>query len=205
MTRIPLPEPDLLPDIDVNFLELIETRQSAAEFEDGSITLQELSYLLWCTQGVKMVLPDGRTLRNVPATCGVHALETVLLVCRVDDLERGIYRFLPLEHALEYYPEDVGLPMEIERILWDECNASHGCVTFLWMANIALAKASYGETARQGVYVDAGYACQNLYLTARALDCRIQKHDQFDRDAISDLLGLDGDTGAIIHAATVGR
>ena len=193
-----------MPDVTVNFLELIETRQSAMDFDDASITLQELSYLLWCTQGVKMVLPDGKTLRNVPATHGVHALETVLLVHDVDGLERGIYRFLPLEHTLEYYEEDEDLVSEIASILWGKSGA-RGSVTFLWMANIVCAESHYGEMAQQGICIDVGYVCQNLYLTATALDCLVQKHDAFDRDEMSALFDLDGVTGAIIHAATVGR
>lgn len=56
---IPLPEPELLPDMPVNFLEVIELRASVRQYSQIPLTIKELSYLLWCSQGVKMELPKG--------------------------------------------------------------------------------------------------------------------------------------------------
>ncbi|WP_338623141.1 SagB/ThcOx family dehydrogenase [Selenomonas sp. TAMA-11512] len=194
-----------MPDKNINFLELIETRHSAASFEEGSVSLQELSYLLWCTQGVKMVYANGKTLRNVPATCGVHALETFLLVREVEDLKPGLYHFLPLQHALEKRTSDAEKMCGLQSVIFDASLASRGAVTFLWQADLPLAVQAYGERALYGVYTDVGYVCQNLYLTAAALKLNAAKHDRFDRASVSVLLGLDGELEPIVLAATVGR
>ena len=62
---IDLPEPDLLPDMNVNFLEMVELRSTLRQYDDTEkLTQKELSYLLWCTQGVKMVM-QTKTVRNV--------------------------------------------------------------------------------------------------------------------------------------------
>lgn len=204
MKCIPLPDPDLLPDMDINFLELIETRQSALAFEGESITLQELSYLLWCTQGVKTVLPDGRTMRNVPATHGIHALETIICIHHVDVLSPAIYRFLPQEHALEYLCQDAALMDAVGGYLCGTDSSRRGSVTFLWVANMPLAMAAYGDRSKQRVYIDVGYVCQNLYLTATALQLQVMKYDGADYVEIAMCIGLDADA-PIVHGASVGR
>lgn len=45
--------------------------------------MEELSFLLWCTQGVEEVIPPHGTMRTVPSAGARHALETFLLVNRV--------------------------------------------------------------------------------------------------------------------------
>ena len=46
---IKLPDPKQIKLIDINFLDLVNQRKSVRQYTDESLTLQELSYLLWCT------------------------------------------------------------------------------------------------------------------------------------------------------------
>lgn len=97
---IDLADPDILPDSQVNFLEIVEVRSTIRQYDDTKeLTNKELSYLLWCTQGVKMVM-QTKTIRNVPSAGGRNALETFLYIRRVEGIKPGLYRFLPLEHKL---------------------------------------------------------------------------------------------------------
>ena len=79
-----LPEPELLPDREVNFLELVELRASVRSYTETPFTMQELSYLLWCAQGVKMPIGKGGSMRNVPSAGARHAFETYLFVQKVE-------------------------------------------------------------------------------------------------------------------------
>ena len=98
---IDLPSPREVALGPTDLFELIERRQSRREYSDKPITLQELSFLLWATQGVKRIVRDGfATLRTVPSGGSRHAFETYLAANRVDGLEPGIYRYLALEHKL---------------------------------------------------------------------------------------------------------
>ena len=108
---INLPEPDFFDEQQVNFLEMIELRTTIRHYSDKSMSLKDLSYLLWCTQGVKMVVEKG-SLRNVPSAGARHAFETYLLVNNVEGLEKGIYRFLAIEHKL--------LAIKVDESLLDE-------------------------------------------------------------------------------------
>ena len=108
---IKLPEAELLPDREVNFLELVELRASVRSYTQTPFTLQELAYLLWCTQGVKMPIGKGGSMRNVPSAGARHAFETYLFVQKVEGLVPGFYRYLAFEHLL--------LPLA-KQIPWEE-------------------------------------------------------------------------------------
>ena len=95
---VQIPEPDFLDDVEGSFLELIELRSSVRQYSGEEMTLKQLSLLLWCTQGVKMV--TDRTVRNVPSAGGRHAFETYLLIRNVEGITPGVYRFLAIEHLL---------------------------------------------------------------------------------------------------------
>ena len=63
-----LPKDFSVLDIDNDFLGIINRRKSHRVYTDETISLAELSYLLWCTQGVKEIRGKSyATLRTVPS------------------------------------------------------------------------------------------------------------------------------------------
>ena len=78
--RLSLPEPRGLDLGSMSLREAIETRRSCRTYSEASLELEELSYLLWCTQGVKPDSTSKFTLRTVPSAGARHAFETILLV-----------------------------------------------------------------------------------------------------------------------------
>ena len=80
-------------------LEVINKRRSRRHFTDDALTLEELSFLLWTTQGVREVA-GTRTMRTVPSAGARHPFETYLSVHRVTGLTPGLYRYLPTRHKL---------------------------------------------------------------------------------------------------------
>ena len=87
---IDLPKPA---DIDLGTYDLrkaIEERRSLRRYSDDSLSLEELSYLLWLTQGVKSVDEKRHvTWRTVPSAGCRHPFETYLSINRVEGLEPG--------------------------------------------------------------------------------------------------------------------
>jgi hypothetical protein len=89
--------------VDFNGTDLVAAiinRQSRRDFKPAPLSQRELGFLLWMTQGVRDELQSGFALRSVPSAGCRHAFETYLLVSDVEDLFPGIYRYLPLYHAL---------------------------------------------------------------------------------------------------------
>jgi hypothetical protein len=74
----------------IDLATAIEERQSRRSFSPEPLTLDELSFLLWATQGVRGQI-DGRTLRTVPSAGNRHVLETYLAVQCVNGVQSGFY------------------------------------------------------------------------------------------------------------------
>ena len=74
MEIISLPNWDDLKFSQEDIASVINLRKSIRSYQQIAISLSELSYLLWCTQGVKEVISDIATKRTVPSAGARHAL-----------------------------------------------------------------------------------------------------------------------------------
>jgi hypothetical protein len=129
-----LPEPST---IDVPLLDLrtaIEERHSVRVYAHEPLTIRELAFLLWCTQGVKNVRGTYATFRTVPSAGARHALETYLLVNDVGGLEPGLYRYLALSHRLQQLNPDPTLHIRIANACLEQQFIMRCGVVFLWVA-----------------------------------------------------------------------
>ncbi len=75
---------------DISLVSAIQNRRSHRHFLPGPLKLEELSFLLWATQGIRKKLDQGTAYRTVPSAGCRHALETYLCVLNVEGLEEGI-------------------------------------------------------------------------------------------------------------------
>ena len=202
---LPLPEPGLLSDQHVNFLELIELRSSVRQYTKENLSMEDLSYLLWCTQGVKMVLPNGDSRRTVPSAGGRHPFETYLYIQRTEGLDPGLYRFLAFEHALVFLaPKD-----EIETAFLSGFKAMNmvkeSAVTLVWTALPERMTWKFGPRAYRYLFLDAGHVCENLYLAAQTIQVGVCALGAFYDDNLNDALGVDGEMEFAVYGATVGK
>lgn len=86
-----------------NIFNCIKNRISRRKYTEEKLTLNELAFLLWSTQGVQERLFDGKmTKRTVPSGGSRHPFETYLVVNHVEGLKEGIYRYQVLENELVY-------------------------------------------------------------------------------------------------------
>ncbi len=70
----------------VDLQSAIRRRRSRRKFNPDPLLLDELSFLLWATQGIEERLERATALRTVPSAGARHALETYLAVFRVEGL-----------------------------------------------------------------------------------------------------------------------
>jgi SagB-type dehydrogenase family enzyme len=185
--------------------ELIERRRSVREYAREPISPAELSYLLWCTQGVQEAVPGHVTLRTVPSAGARHALETYLLVNRVEGLGAGLYRFLAIGHQLAEVSTRSGLAAIITRACYGQEFVATSAVTFLWTAIVYRMSWRYSQRGYRYLHLDAGHVCQNLYLAAESIGCGCCAIAAFDDDALNAALGADGQEQFAIYLATVGK
>lgn len=184
--------------------ELIKQRRSHRRFTGQPLSLEELSFLLWATQGVRQVSADGvKTFRTVPSAGARHPFETYLVVNRVDGLAVGLYRYLALEHKLCLLRADPELRQEVK----DGCEdfVAEGAVLFVWTVLPYRTEWRYEMVAPKLIALDAGHVCQNLYLAAEAIGAGACAIGYYNQAAMDRLVGVDGQEEFVIYAAPVGK
>ena len=166
-----LPKPLQISVKNVTIRDAIENRMSIRNYSQNSLSMDELSWLLWSTQGVKQLVGTSSTLRNVPSAGARHAIDTYLLINKVEGLEQGLYRYIAINHQLAQI--DTG--EIIEKKIFESClrqnSVKKSAVTFIWTTDFYRMTWRYGERGMRYIYLDAGHVCQNLYLTAEAIEC----------------------------------
>lgn len=202
---IDLPKPESISVNEIDLRQAIENRKSVRQYSENALTLDELSYLLWCTQGVKDYIPNAATFRNVPSAGARHALETYLLINNVDGLNPGLYRFLAVEHKLLELDTETGLSDKITDACLGQSFIKNSAVTFIWTAVIERMTWRYGGRGYRYLFLDAGHVCQNLYLSAESVDCGVCAVAAFLDEELNFLLGIDGKDHFSIYVAAVGK
>lgn len=202
---IPLPAVDTVGIPPCNLQAAIANRESHRGFTAEPLSLQELSFLLWATQGVRTVIHEAAVLRTVPSAGCRHPFETYLAAVRVVGLDSALYRYLPLEHALVLVREVNNLPLQLKAATYGQSFCGRAAVTFIWTAVPERTEWRYGEASYKVIALDAGHVCQNLYLACEAISagtCAIAAYNQTLAD---ELLRVDGKDEFSIYIAPVGK
>lgn len=202
---IPLPEADLLPQYPADLRTVIDGRTSLRRYQDQDLTLEELTFLLWTTQGVKEVTNRPVTLRTVPSAGARHAFETYLLINHVTGIKPGLYRYIALEHALLPVNLDEDIAEKITEACFGQRQVLNSAVTFIWVTVLERMYWRYGERGYRYLHLDAGHVCQNLYLAAEAVGSGVCAIAAFNDDTINQTLSLDGENQFVIYLGTVGK
>ena len=183
----------------------IEHRRSVRAYADEPMTLEELTWLLWASQGVQRRL-EARTLRTVPSGGARHPFETYLVANKVTGVAPGIWRYLALEHKLAAVdlnrPDAAG---EAARLCLDQTFLAGAAALFVWTCVPYRVTWRYGQRGYRDMHLDAGHACQNLYLAAEPIGCGVCGILAFDDKGLSEFLGSDGEKQWPIYVAGVGK
>ncbi len=204
-TVIPLPRREEWQIPSCDLADAIAGRESRRRFLPAPLSLDELAFLLWSTQGIRARLHEAAVLRTVPSAGCRHPFETYLAVLNVETLCPGIYRYLPLHHALvpEQAPDD--LKARITAATRGQRFAAEAAVTFIWSALPGRTEWRYAEASYKVIALDAGHVCQNLYLACAAVNAGTCAIAAYDQERADELIGVDGNEEFCVYIAPVGR
>ncbi len=206
VTLIDLPDPDDWQNIPKQDLtQAIGHRKSHRVYQKQNLSLEELAYLLWCTQGLRGKTFNGHAYRNVPSAGCRHALETYLAIFSVNGLDSGVYRYLPLSHQLLFEFSDDMLSEKLTIASFDQPYPGKSAVTFIWAAIPYRMEWRYGPAAYKVIALDAGHVCQNLYLACETIDTGTCAIAAYNQEELDELLRLDGEDEFAIYLASVGK
>jgi SagB-type dehydrogenase family enzyme len=208
-TLVDLVSPDQLTVGKMPLIEAMRKRRSRRQFTGAPMSLEQLSFLVWATQGVGKVVKDNegnivRTLRTVPSGGARHPFETYLLLIRVEGVQPGLYRYLPLQHKLCLLRVDPQLVEQVHEASGRQY-VRESAVVFIWTAIPYRTEWRYDFLAPKIIAQDAGHLCQNLYLAAEAIGAGTCALDAYDQRAADAVLELDGEEEFTVYMAPVGK
>jgi SagB-type dehydrogenase family enzyme len=182
--------------------QTLKQRKSVREFQPKSISISQLSYLLWASTGIQRV-EDGYEFRTAPSAGALYPIETYVVANNVRTLEAGLYHYSVRTHQLEQLrPGD--LRHQIAAAALGQGMCATAAAVFVWSAVFERCKWKYGQRAYRYIYLDAGHIAENLALAAVSLNlgsCEIGALYDSQANAI---VGLNGDEESVIYMAVVG-
>jgi len=202
--RIDLPAADPALATTPDLFACVAERRSRRTYADEPITLAELAFLLWATQGVRDLPRGAPALRTAPSGGARHPFETYVAATRVEGLAAGIYRYLPLTHQLVFVSAPDELPARLVDASCGQKWIGDAAAVVLWACLPYRSEWRYHRDAAKLCLLDAGHVCQNLYLAAEALGLGVCGIGAYDQSAVDKLLGIDGSDEFAVYYCPVG-
>jgi SagB-type dehydrogenase family enzyme len=173
-------------DTTVSVEQALARRRSRRSFTGDSLTLSDVSLLVWAAQGIT----NERDFRTAPSAGALYPLETYVAAARVEGLTTGVYRYLPRQHMLvKLHDRDVRA--ELAEAASGQPMFTKAPVVLIIAADYKRTERKYGVRAERYVHIEAGAAAQNVYLMCEVLGLGTCLVGAFDDDALRSVLGID--------------
>jgi SagB-type dehydrogenase family enzyme len=167
----------------------IAARRSLRHFASDTISLPQLSQLLWAAQGIS---DHQEELRTVPSAGASYPLE-IFVVCGdncVEELAEGIYHYNIAHHSLSRHYAGEVRP-ELARAALNQNFIAQAPMSVVIGALYERTARIYGERGERYVHMEVGHVGQNIYLQAVALGLATVAIGAFHDELVSRALRLD--------------
>jgi SagB-type dehydrogenase family enzyme len=160
-----LPQPAY--DGDFSVERAIKERRTVRAFGADSLSIAQLSQLLWAAQGIT---DARRGLRTAPSAGALYPLDVFVVVGKggVEAMVAGVYRYRPANHSLE-----VVITGDRRK------DVAHAALTQMWIATAPVIfvitaqyeriTSKYGERGVRYAHIEVGHVGENIFLQAEAL------------------------------------
>lgn len=192
-----LPEPNVDGKISVEYA--LRHRRSVRRYKNESLTLSEISQLLWAAQGT--TTPRG--FRTAPSAGALFPLELYVAAGNVSGLPAGIYKYNCRDHTLS---QNVGSDKrnELSRAALNQKSVASAPAVLLICAVYERITRTYGQRGIQYTFMEIGHAAQNVCLQAVALGMGSVVIGAFRDDEVKAIAHLADDEQAT-YIIAVGR
>lgn len=170
-------------------MEALRQRHSAREFRPDALTPQQLSDLLWAACGLNRDALGGRT-----APSAMNAQEVDLYVA----LPQGLYRYEPKAHALQLV-----VAQDVRRVTGYQDFVDTAPLDLIFVAEHSRMKIVPAAMRESYASVAAGAMAQNIYLYCASVGLATVVRAWFDRQALTQAMGLTPDQQLLL-TQTVG-
>ncbi len=188
---IALPEPSHTSETSIE--EALLNRRSVRQFTDESLSVNEVSQLLWAAYGVtKRYAPKKLRggMKTAPSAGALYPLELYLAAWNVQGLDPGIYIYEPDGHML--YPVKEGdFHEELGTACLDQDWVTNAPASIIWSAVYERTTSKYGSRGRaRYVPMDLGHSAENVYLQVQSMGMGTVAIGAFDDLQLQILTGM---------------
>ncbi len=186
---INLPKPKLTGTVSVETALFL--RRSIREYEKDSITLQDVSQMLWAAYGVTdSTTYYGINLRTAPSAGACFPLEIYLAAGKVKGLKSGFYKYNPITNTLKLLI-DGDIRPQLSKAAYKQSFIKEAPASIVWTAIFEKTTKKYKSRGRERyVCMDLGHSGENVYLQAESLNFGTCAVAAFDDNEIIKLFDL---------------
>ena len=196
--KVRLPDPRLEGKKSIE--QALQQRRTIREFTSGSLSIKEISQILWAAQGITEPVQNFRT---APSAGALYPLELYIIVGNVNDLASGVYRYLPQEHALEK-ALDQDIRTELAQAALNQTWIEDGAAIIVFSAVFERTTQKYGDKGSDYVLIEVGHAAQNVYLQSVGLDLGAGVVGAFDENEVKNIMRMQAEE-VPVYIMPVGR
>jgi len=180
-----LPEPRLYGEMSVE--EAMQNRRSRRHFRDESLSIEQISQLLWAAYGVTL---EERGLRTTPSAGATYPLEIYLVAGNVTGLYPGIFQYDSVNHILIRLKTG-DIREELATAALGQRSVAEAPAVIFYSSVMPRITQVYGERGIRYAYMELGHSAQNVYLQAEALGLGTVAVGAFFDDEISIIFMLE--------------
>ncbi len=192
-----LPAPQLKSSVSLE--ESLQNRRSIREYSKNPLKIEEISQLLWATQGITSDT-GGRT---APSAGALYPLKIYLVAGNIENLTAGIYEYNPQGHELILlFSGDVS--EKLANAALGQSPVKDGAIDIVISAIYERTSQKYGDRGIRYAQIETGHAAQNLCLEATALDLGAVTIGAFDDNQVKVTLNMSANENPL-YIIPVGR
>jgi len=178
-----LPQPKLSSKTSVE--EALSKRRSVRDYGKDSLSIEEISQLLWSAQGIT-VKWGGRT---APSAGALYPLEIYVVVGEVRGLKPGLYHYNPEKNIITK-KADGDLRQKLTEASLHQDEITRAPATFVITAAYERTMKKYRQRGIQYVHMEVGASAENIYLQAEALNLGTVFIGAFEDEKVKKALGI---------------
>jgi len=184
--EIKLPSPQLEGKMSVE--EALARRRSRRVFKDYSLTMEQISQLLWSAQGIT---EERIGFRTAPSAGATYPLDIYLVLGKdkVENLKAGVYHYNPHHHSLTIILEE-DQRRELARACLRQKFIEDAPISLVITVEFSRITNRYGKRGIYYAYMEAGHVGQNVYLQAESLELGTVVIGAFYEEDVSQALNL---------------
>ncbi|WP_445475449.1 SagB/ThcOx family dehydrogenase [Methanococcoides methylutens] len=181
--EVELQEPVL--DGSISIEQTLAERRSIRSYSSRSLSLFDVSQLLWAAQGVTM----DNFFRTAPSAGALYPLEVYLVAGNVDELDAGVYRYVPSRHSI-IRTLDGDKRDELCRVSLSQPQIRDAAAVIVIAANYSRTTVKYGTRGVRYAHIEVGCAAENIYLQGASIGIGTCAVGAFDDEGLASILDL---------------